>query len=113
MSATPEKDNSMDSALALMPQGRGFEIIDGKIIKDTDGLTMETRATVIEKVLENKEIMCQICLTRLSKALCKIEISNEFGDCMHDHGKLAIHIRIPLQLFHDMTHEDPFVPMNM
>jgi hypothetical protein len=32
---------------------------------------------------------------------------------MHDFGKNAIHIPIPLTLFHDMTHEHPFVPMNM
>ena len=53
---TPEKDNSTDGALALMLQGRGFKIIDGTI-KDTDGLTTETRATVVKKVLENKDFL--------------------------------------------------------
>ena len=69
-----------ESTLALMLQGQGFEIIDNERIKDTDGLNEETQATVLEKLLENKEVMCRMCIIRLNRSVGKLDISGEFGE---------------------------------
>jgi hypothetical protein len=115
---SPEKGQTgnpteSEHTLALMLQGRGFEIINNERIKDTDGLNEETRATVLEKLLENKEVMCQMCLIRLNRTVCKLDISSKFGEWLTDHGNQTIHVNMPLQVIHDMNTEDPFIPMNV
>jgi hypothetical protein len=102
-----------ESTLALMLQDQGFEIIDDGKNKDTDGLNAETRATVVEKLLQNKEVMCRISLVRLNRTICKLDISGKFGEWLSDHGNQTIHVNMPLQVFHDMNAADPFVPMNV
>jgi hypothetical protein len=58
-STTPEKKNTADSAVTQMLQDHGFDIVNGKF-KNTDGLTTETQMPIVEKILENKIIMCRI-----------------------------------------------------
>jgi hypothetical protein len=109
---TPEKGSTRDSMVMQMLQGQGFVIDDGKF-KDTDGLTAETRATIVEKLFEHKIMMCQTCLIKLNTAVCNVEKSNKFGQWMMEHGTSYIHLPLPLQLFCNMTHPDPFVPFGM
>jgi hypothetical protein len=115
---SPGKDQTgttteSESTLALMLQGRGFETINNERIKDTNGLNEETQATVLEKLLENKEVMCRMCIIRLNRYVGKLDISGEFGEWLTDHVSQLIHVSVPLQVFHDMSNEDPFVPMNV
>jgi hypothetical protein len=45
--------------------------------------------------------------------MCNVEMSDEFGLWMTEHGTASVHIPLPLQLIYDMTHADPFVPFDM
>jgi hypothetical protein len=105
-SATPEKASATDGTVTQMLQGKGFVIEDRKL-RDTAGLAPETRATILSKVLDDKIIMCQTCLVKLNSAVCNVEISDEFGQRMTEHGTTNVHLSLLLQLFYDVAHPEP------
>ena len=78
-STTPEKASTTDSTIAQMLQGKGFIIEDGKF-KDTTSLALETRATILSKILDDKIIMCRTCLIKLNSAVCNVEISDNLDN---------------------------------
>jgi hypothetical protein len=101
------------SAVALMLRGQGFEIINTEKIKDTDSLNEGTRATVLEQLLNNREVMCRICMDRLNRAIGKLDISGEFGEWLTNDGSQPVYVSILLQIFHNMNVADPFVALSV
>jgi hypothetical protein len=102
----------MDSAVKQMIQGKGFIIEDGKF-KDTASLAPERWATIVSKILDDKIIMRGTCLIKLNNAICNVEMSDEFGQWMTVSDTASIHMSLPIQLFYNMAHPNPFVPLAM
>ena len=94
-----------------MLQGQGFGIVNDNRIKNTDALSAETRATILDKLTENQQIMCRMCLIRLDKTYAKLEISGEFGQWLTANGSNEIHVRVPLNVFYDLEDENPLDAM--
>jgi hypothetical protein len=114
----PEEDKTdsipePESNVALMLQGRGFEIVNSDRIKDTERLNEDTRATVLEKLLEHKATMCRVCVMRLDKSYGKLDIAGKFGQWLTTDSSNEIHVHIPLNVFYDMDAEDPFIRMSV
>ena len=97
----PSASSIPDSNVAAMLQGQGFVIVNGDRIKNTDALSAETRATILDKLTKNQHAMCRMCLIRLDKTYANLEISGEFGQWLTVNGSNEIHVRVPLSAFYD------------
>ena len=94
-----------------MLQGQGFVIVNGDRIKNTDGLSAETRATILDKLTDNQQAMCRKCLIRLDKTYAKLEISGDFGQWLTANDSNEIHVRVPISVFYDTKAEHPLDAM--
>jgi hypothetical protein len=99
-------------ALAQMLQGNGLVFEEGKL-KYTSGITSENRKSIITTVLNDKNAMFRICLTKLSNVICNVEISGDFGSWMTKNGTATIQIPIPTQQFYNIALEDPYRSFSM
>jgi hypothetical protein len=97
-----------ESNVASMLQGQGFEIVNGNRIKDTERLSEDTRATILDKLLVHKPTMCHMCIMRLDKSFGKLHISGKFGQWLTTDDSDEIHVHTQLNVFYDMEAEDPF-----
>ena len=107
----PSASSIPDSNVAAMLQGQGFVIVNSDRIKNTDGLSAETQATILDKLTADQKTMCRACLIRLEKTYAKLEISGEFGQWLTANGSNDIHVRVPISAYYDPEDENPLDAM--
>ena len=64
-------------------------------------------------ILADKEVMFRICLVKLNNIVCNVKIADDSGLWMTENGTANMQLSLPVQMYYDMSLDDPFTPLSM
>jgi hypothetical protein len=102
----PIEEVEPSANVAAMLQGKGFEI-EGHAIRNTDGLSAASRATIVDKLTDDQQAICRTCIVRLRQTFAKIELVVAFGRWLTDNYAQSVHVRLPVSAYYDIKDSRP------